>query len=265
MKDQWWTAKSLKDLYQKFEDADERRFDKLDKDHDAGSYRLMRLGSDISHAKLEYHNDTFPAYKIKFCKGLLNNKNLPKRILDAGCGLGFTTQQIKNKYPHAKVFGIDVSNDAVEFGRENFKTCEFITQAIDPSDPVKALDLDIIFAFEFYPFTRTSDFQVHKSYVDLFMSALNPGGELAIFQRWDNPSSLSRNIDLLQERYPSHQISVSEMPIRKIGKILPFYRLSLLATWIARKILQTLRIKGASVNKLIIMKKPNQLFNTDEK
>jgi len=262
MKDQWWTAENLKGLYEKFEESDEHRFDKLDKDHDAGSYRLMRLGGSISDAKLQYHNDTFPAYKIKFCKGLLNNNNLPKRILDAGCGLGFTTQQIKNKYPNAKVFGIDVSNDAVEFGREKFKTCEFITQAIDPSVPMKALDLDIIFAFEFYPFTRTSDFQVHKSYVDLFMSALNPGGELAIFQRWDNPSSLSQNVDLLKELYPSHQISISEMPIRRIGKILPYYRLSLLVTWIARIILRMLRIKGASVNKLLIMRKPNQLLNT---
>tara|TARA_X000000950_G_scaffold275453_1_gene361855 strand:- start:7374 stop:8144 length:771 start_codon:yes stop_codon:yes gene_type:complete len=256
MKDRWWTADSLKSFYDKFEAADESHFDKLDTDYDAGSYRRMRLGDSISGSKIVNHNDPLPAYKVKFCKAIIDH-NLPKRILDVGCGLGFTTQQIKIRYPRAKVIGIDVSNDAVEFGRGKFKTCEFITQAIDPSDPLKALDLDIIFAFEFYPFTRTSDFQVHKSYVDLFMSALNPRGELAIFQRWDNPSSLSQNIDLLKKTYPSHQISVFEMPIRRIGLVIPFYELSLLVTWIARKSLKLFRIKDASVNKLIIVRKPN--------
>ena len=101
---------------------------------------------------------------------------------------------------------------------------------------MKALDLVIIFSFEFYPFTRTSDFQVHKSYVDLFMSPLNLRGELAIFQRWDNPSSFSQSIDPLKKSCPSQQISVFEILIRRISVVEPFYKLSLLVTWIARKI-----------------------------
>jgi trans-aconitate methyltransferase len=76
----------------------------------------MRLGARIIRSKIVNHNELLPAYKVKFCKAIVE-QNLPKRIFDVGCGLGYTTQQIKIRYPRAKVIGIDASNVSVEFGR----------------------------------------------------------------------------------------------------------------------------------------------------
>lgn len=44
--------------------------------------------------------------------------NYPKRILDIGCGTGETLTFLKNLYPKAKLYGIDISNRAVMYSKQ---------------------------------------------------------------------------------------------------------------------------------------------------
>jgi len=58
-------------------------------------------------------------------------------IIHVGCGLGFTAHELNRFFPAAQLLGIDVSNDAVEYGKNKFGNCEFISEAIDPDDESK--------------------------------------------------------------------------------------------------------------------------------
>ena len=64
-----------------------------------------------------------------------------KIIYDVGCGLGFTTNALSQFYPNYEVIGVDISNDAIEFGKSNFKSCKFQSEVIDPKDKSQNLRL----------------------------------------------------------------------------------------------------------------------------
>lgn len=56
-------------------------------------------------------------------EAMVNNYNLPDnaRILDIGCGKGFLLYELTKLLPEAKVFGIDISEYAVENAKEEVK------------------------------------------------------------------------------------------------------------------------------------------------
>lgn len=45
-------------------------------------------------------------------------KHLPNSILDVGCGGGLFTIRLAQHYPQAKVMGIDISSEAIEFAKK---------------------------------------------------------------------------------------------------------------------------------------------------
>ncbi len=45
----------------------------------------------------------------------------PSSILDVGCGGGIFTARLAQKYPQAKVVGIDLNQHAIEFAKQRFK------------------------------------------------------------------------------------------------------------------------------------------------
>lgn len=47
------------------------------------------------------------------------------RLLDAGCGEGFVTAQIKNRLPDCDVIGVDGATEAIDFARENYTSIIF--------------------------------------------------------------------------------------------------------------------------------------------
>ena len=47
-------------------------------------------------------------------------------LLDIGCGKGYITNQVKNRFPNAEISALDYSLAAIDFAFDNFKNIDFI-------------------------------------------------------------------------------------------------------------------------------------------
>ena len=144
----------------------------------------------------------------------------PLKILDVGCGLGFTTNELKKKYPQADVVGIDISLEAVQFAKYNFKQIDFKAICIDPRYDNLGNSYDLILASEFYPFTRTSDANENRDYLLHFLNSLSHSGNLILFQRKDNPDSIFVNLTNLRKEFKNYNFIEYGFPIKMIYRIL---------------------------------------------
>jgi len=190
MSKNWWKVKSLKNEEQKVRSL---KISELDVRGDFGSYKKVLETDVLDNSMLEHHNDLEPNSKLLYIKNLLNishKKNY--KILDAGCGMGFTTFQIKNIFKESDVVGVDISHDAITYAKKKFGKCRFICQGIEPKNGIID-EFDLIFCFEFYPFTRTNDWTTHNEYINYFLKNLRTDGLLIIYQLWTNQDSLSAN------------------------------------------------------------------------
>ena len=79
----------------------------------------MLKTNDITNSQIKAHNDINPRNRVKMLKGILGDFT-PNQILDVGCGLGFTAQELKCVFPTSHVTGIDISTDAILFAEANF-------------------------------------------------------------------------------------------------------------------------------------------------
>lgn len=79
------------------------------------------------------------------------NKYLPlvklKTILDIGCHGGTFTSLLKKKYPQASVYGIDVSSDAILYGKKKYKNIIFKIARAE-NLPFKHNSFDLVTCFE---------------------------------------------------------------------------------------------------------------------
>src|SRR5579862_1473602 len=50
----------------------------------------------------------------------------PKQILDVGCGLGEQSVKLKNRYPEAQVFALDMSEDMLCYAKNHSADSEVI-------------------------------------------------------------------------------------------------------------------------------------------
>ena len=194
---------------------------------------------------LEFHNDLNPAEKIKAINNLLGSIR-PIRILDAGCGMGFTTASLAEFYKGAEVLGVDISRDAIVFANKNHKQAKFLSTAISP-DCEKFGIFDLIFCIEFYPFTRNSDFELQAKFIEYFSSQLSVNGKIIIYQLWNNPSSLSSVIDKIFERLPNLVYFKKIIPHPKLTSHLPTP-----LAWIVNYLLEKIFKKEYSKTILII-------------
>jgi|CXWL01.1.fsa_nt_gi 2-polyprenyl-3-methyl-5-hydroxy-6-metoxy-1,4-benzoquinol methylase len=118
-------------------------------------------------------------------------------LLDAGCGPGIITDSLRARLSCAAATGIDISQSAVQYGREEFPQCRFETVGID-AHTVLPGQYDVIHTREFYPFTRTGDVDVHRTYLEVFAKHLKPGG-LMIHALLAQNETLADNSRLLAE------------------------------------------------------------------
>ena len=194
----WWKPKNLKTSEKSF--LEKEHLEELDTENDFGSYKVMRIYNDIERSQILSHNDLQPNYHIKTIKKLLNNYS-PNSIVDVGCGLGFTSNELKKIYPNASITGIDISEDAIAYASNKFSLCSFLCEPIDPENVNQNLEFDLIIAFEFYPFTRTGLFNDHVEYLNHLTKDITGEQKLVIMQAWDNPESLSKNFEILRHHF----------------------------------------------------------------
>lgn len=72
----------------------------------------------------------------------------PKMILDAGCGTGLSTRQLKKKFSSANIFGIDIAQGMIEQAKESqswFKKINYQVADIDAL-PFESNQFDLVFS-----------------------------------------------------------------------------------------------------------------------
>ena len=244
--------KSLKKIKEQIAQTDD--LSTLNPNNDFSSYKLILETDDPRYAKVEAHNTVNPFHRVNAIKNILKHYQ-PKNILDLGCGLGYTTQELKNVFKNANVVGVDISKDAVEYCNSKYKQCNFYAKAIDPDIKGQKFHADLIFAFEFYPFTRTSSLQNHKKYLNHIAKDLPIGGKLVIFQKWNNPNSLSKNYSDISKSFKNLAFDLHTMPITKITHLVKNQSLAVAFSHIIRASFKFFTRRSLSEQKILIITK----------
>ena len=103
----------------------------LDLRNDFGSYRKVLKTKKIKGSMLNSHNDLNPKIKINAMDKIFG-PFYPQTILDAGCGMGYTSIALQKKYSSSKVLGVDISMDAIEYAKLTHRGPDFIQAPISP-------------------------------------------------------------------------------------------------------------------------------------
>ncbi len=99
----------------------------------------------------------------------------PVKILDIGCGPGNSTQVLAQRYPNAKIIGIDSSENMIAAARKNCPQLEF--RLCDASSELETLgnDFDLVFSNACIQWIEN-----HDRIIPYWMSVLKSGGALAV-------------------------------------------------------------------------------------
>lgn len=223
--DDWWRPENL-------QHAEERARSSRSSDtgSDFGSYGVLERDGDPARSNIAIHNDINPLTKVRSIARIIRHPG-PGAILDAGCGAGFTTAALTTVYPQADVLGVDLAVDAIAYATRTHPQARFIAAPISPeSAPFGSFDL--IFCFEFYPFTRNVDARTQANFVRSFIDQLRPDGALVIYQTWKNPNSLASCYDAVRALTPELQYVKRRTPHARLAERLP-HRLALALSWVA--------------------------------
>jgi 2-polyprenyl-3-methyl-5-hydroxy-6-metoxy-1,4-benzoquinol methylase len=213
----WWRVENL--LLEERQVRETQEQSKLNPRNDFGSYRLLLQGIDSKTAQISEHNDVQPRRKVEAIARLLRVTN-PASVLDVGCGVGYTTEALALNYSGAEVLGVDLSSDGIAFARQMHRKAFFDVRPVVPEGPSIGR-FDLIFCFEFYPFTRNADAEVQTSYIRYFINNLKPGGQLVIYQVWRNPHSLSAVYEKLIAAMPELRFDMHVIAHPKLLAVLP--------------------------------------------
>ena len=213
----WWLPTRLK--------ADEEStrlvsdFDQLKAKGDFGTYRRLVLGDSLEDSNASVHNDLFPRSKFQQIRKYFDLGN-PKTILDAGCGLGYTTAVIAETFPGARVLGVDLAEDAITYAKKHHLSATFGVVALDPSGE-RIGTFDLIFCFEIYPFSRNRDVSYQSDLIKNLSQNLSAEGKIVISQTWRNQDALPPVLNQVTERCPELSFEVVPYPHSRVPLWLP--------------------------------------------
>ena len=233
----WFYPENLRESEQKSRNSND------DNPHiggDFGSYKSLLKTNDLENSMIKSHNDINPAQKLKLLKKItdkfLKNKKIHS-ILNVGCGTGFETKVLSEIY-NCDITGVDASLDGIEYAKKynsNSKT-EYISKTID-SNFLLNTKFDICYAIEFYPFTRTKDFEFQKNIISSIFNNLSNEGVLVMYQlETDESDTIKNNIQELSVLLKKNVKIYSKLH-HKIYKFIPNYFLSKLCCLVLEKIL----------------------------
>lgn len=215
-RDDWWRPENLAKTEREFR---QQGSESREVDSDFQSYRLLRSGDDPQQSGLWLHNDVSPMAKVRSIAALLGPPE-PRHILDAGCGAGFTTRALTEVYPDADVLGVDLAEDAIAYATNAHPKARFVARSISPESGLLG-DFDLIFCFEFYPFTRNTEVEFQAGFIRYFVDQLRPDGRLAIFQTWTNDNSLAAIFEQVRKATPEFDYRVIRTPSPRLSRIFP--------------------------------------------
>lgn len=226
---QWFSPEEL--------DRERLKYEKMDPalataDNDFGSYAKVSRGNGLNDSCIEKHNLINCDARAKLYFILLGSKKLSS-IADIGCGIGLTTIALSKAFRAKKVTGIDISQDAINFARKNsVRGIEYFAQRIEPGTLLTG-PYDLVVAQEFYPFTRTSDYQTHINFIEVLMRSLKkPRGIILIGLSDGTSESILDNLEKITVDVESMggKLSIHFLPYEKLFKITRSYLLSKLIT-----------------------------------
>lgn len=224
----WWRPENLVKI--QGEMRAEQQGVQPDARTDFGSYRLLLDGAAADTSQIGIHNDVQPLAKVRSIARLLGHAD-SRSILDAGCGAGFTTEALTAVYPHADVLGVDLAVDAIAYASRTHRHARFLAAPISV-DQAPLGSFDLIFCFEFYPFTRNTDAATQAGFIRYFVEQLQPGGALVIYQTWKNPNSLAACFDAVRALTPELHFAKRSTPHARLAARLPF-RVAQVLSWAA--------------------------------
>lgn len=183
---------------------------------DFSLYNKINKSNKISGSGIESHNLVHAYYRCVLYYKILKTKSFGQ-IADMGCGIGLTTQELKNVFSDSNVIGYDVSSDAIDYAKRTFNNVEFARCPIG-ADTVFDRHFDLIIAQEFYPFTRTSDWQFQKPIINMMMNHLNPGGVFLIeLSERHKDNTILANLNLLSDM----GARIYKMPFDRVFRSIP--------------------------------------------
>ena len=97
----------------------------------------------------------------------------PRRVIDLGCGPGNSTALLLERYPQARVMGLDSSPDMLRQARERLPNCEFAQADLADWSPQERTDL--LFANAVFQWVPN-----HPAVLRRLLAALPAGGVLAV-------------------------------------------------------------------------------------
>lgn len=129
-----------------------------------------------------------------------------KKILDAGCGIGFFSRYFEGR--GAKVIGIDFSKNMINVARENAPNSDFMVGSL----------IQLPFDNEVFDFIYTSSVLIHivedkewKKALSELNRCLKKGGEIIFIQEFRNFYPKNKEIDYCRLRNETHYQQVLNM------------------------------------------------------
>jgi len=217
---------------------------------DFGIYALANRGLGMDLAAIRQHNLVNTKIRAVLYREILGNSKYIT-IADLGCGLGFTTAALAEEFMTNQVTGYEISEDACEFAAKAFPSINFLSEAVYPHARLQE-KYDLILAQEFYPFTRTSEYECHLGYVKTLANSLSEKGVILITFRDGTKNSIFSSIPIITEELAKigYVVTLFPLPFDRIRQYIPSYILSnwlskLLASLLGKKRLLVVKISCA--------------------
>lgn len=182
----------------------ENVFDRLADDYSNVHKKSLSIFSNMD---LSY----FVSYKVNILKDHIFN--LPKNILDFGCGIGLSSKYISEQFPMSKIWGIDTSSLSIEKAKK-LKISNAIFSCVDITKQELNLPLfDVIFVSCVFQHIMPKD---RQKVLSKLLSLLSKNGKLFIFEH--NPYNPITNLIYNMTEIDNGCCMMSHFELNKILK-----------------------------------------------
>lgn len=228
----WFSPANLERLARNCESVDHKL---LSQGGDFSAYAKVNRGNSLTDSGIENHNYLYPIDRVRLYRELVGRETCEK-IADLGCGLGFTSAALSEIFCTSRVTGYEISLDAVQYASKKWPRIKFIAEAVHGNSRLSE-QFDLVIAQEFYPFTRTSDWDVHKSYISTILCSLRERGTLLIGMAEGRETIMSnvKRLDYFCRRFNAH-CSLHYLPFLKVYSLVRSYFWASLFSWIIHQV-----------------------------